>query len=119
MYRVCFLRQPKNFLKKLRNEKEKRRILSAIVELRKNPREPRLDVKKMAGTKGGYRLRIGDWRIIYTIDHNNTLVIVAWLGQRGDAYEGPPIRWNSADEAREIKEINDILDEIGKGHLST
>ena len=39
-------------------------------------------------TKGpAYRLRVGDYRIIYTIDDGVLLIVVITLGHRRDVYE--------------------------------
>ncbi|MBF0568633.1 type II toxin-antitoxin system RelE family toxin [Candidatus Magnetominusculus dajiuhuensis] len=35
--------------------------------------------------KGAFKLRVGDWRLIYTVDDNSTLVIQA-VGHRRDIY---------------------------------
>jgi mRNA interferase RelE/StbE len=36
---------------------------------------------------GLFRLRIGDYRAIYDLDHGNRLVIVVVIGHRRDVYE--------------------------------
>ncbi|MCF7809462.1 type II toxin-antitoxin system RelE/ParE family toxin [bacterium] len=36
--------------------------------------------------KGYFRLRIGDWRIFYTLDSDNQEIIVWSVRHRGDAY---------------------------------
>ncbi len=38
--------------------------------------------------KGHRRLRVGDYRIIYTIDEANKNVIITAIGHRKDIYEG-------------------------------
>jgi mRNA interferase RelE/StbE len=35
----------------------------------------------------GYRLRVGDYRIIYTIDNGVLLVVVVMIGHRRDVYQ--------------------------------
>jgi mRNA interferase RelE/StbE len=42
------------------------------------------DVKRLKG-RAGYRLRVGDWRVIF-IEDKNTIVIVA-VGNRRDIYD--------------------------------
>ena len=44
------------------------------------------NVKKLKG-RDGYRLRIGDWRVIFTIDNGELVLIVIEIGPRGDIYD--------------------------------
>ena len=36
----------------------------------------------------GYRLRVGDWRVIYELDHEQRRLIVLDIGSRGSIYDG-------------------------------
>ena len=36
--------------------------------------------------RGFYRLRAGDYRVLYTLDHERQLVIVEVIGHRSDVY---------------------------------
>ncbi len=63
------------------------RIRSALKELEKNPYEarPGMDIKSLKDTKPQkYRLRIGDYRIIYLIE--KTMVRVIEVFKRGRGY---------------------------------
>lgn len=44
------------------------------------------NVKKLAG-RPGYRLRVGDWRVIYTVDDGRLVVLVLDIGTRGGIYK--------------------------------
>lgn len=45
-------------------------------------------VKALLGTlKGDYRLRIGDWRILFTPDFEHKMIYVYAIIPRGDAYK--------------------------------
>lgn len=44
------------------------------------------DVRKMAGGSGLYRLRVGDWRILFTLDDGGRTVAVSRVLNRRDAY---------------------------------
>jgi mRNA interferase RelE/StbE len=35
----------------------------------------------------GFRVRVGDYRILYTVDHDVLLVVVVSLGHRREVYE--------------------------------
>jgi mRNA interferase RelE/StbE len=43
-------------------------------------------VKKLIGVEG-YRLRVGDWRVIYTLKHQTPTVIVVRVGDRSEVYK--------------------------------
>lgn len=36
--------------------------------------------------RGVYRLRVGDYRVLYTLDHERQLVVVEVIGHRSDVY---------------------------------
>lgn len=59
------------------------RIRGAIALLGENPRPP---VAKALQGRPGLRVRIGDYRIIYTIDDNILVVAAITLGHRSHAY---------------------------------
>ena len=59
------------------------RIRKRIDSLARDPRTTRLDVGKLRG-RPGYRLRVGDWRVIYDIDDDTLHVRV--IAPRGGAY---------------------------------
>jgi mRNA interferase RelE/StbE len=62
---------------------EKERVLKAINEL---PHKG--DIKRLQGKKsrGMYRLRVGSYRIIYTVDNGQLVVCVVDAGNRGQIY---------------------------------
>jgi len=43
-------------------------------------------VKKLVGREG-YRLRVGDWRVIFEINDGQLLILVMELDTRGDVYK--------------------------------
>lgn len=61
-----------------------RRVLRALAALETNPRPPQS--RKLAGHENLWRLRVGDWRIIYTIEDERLIVIIVGVGHRGDVY---------------------------------
>lgn len=60
------------------------RIDGAILALAKTPR-PR-GVKRLQGQPDLYRVRVGDYRILYAIRDNRLLVLVVRIAHRRDAY---------------------------------
>ncbi len=71
---VKFLqKQPKN---------QQNRIFEAISKLPVSG-----DIKPLQQRHGYYRLRVGDYRIIYTVDNDILVVFVIEIGNRGDIYK--------------------------------
>ena len=62
----------------------RRRIEAAINGLADNPR-PR-GCKKLTGIEA-WRIRVGDWRIVYSIADDVLIVLVVRIGHRRDVYE--------------------------------
>ncbi len=63
--------------------KDRRRIVRRIQELAAAPRP--VGIEKLTGEEK-YRIRQGDYRILYTIDEATRTLIVVRIGQRGDVY---------------------------------
>jgi mRNA interferase RelE/StbE len=62
----------------------RRRIDAAISSLGENPRPP--GCKKLVGVDA-WRIRVGDWRIIYQIRDERLIVLVLRVGHRRDVYD--------------------------------
>lgn len=60
------------------------RIQGAISLLAHDPRPP--GARALQG-RAGLRVRVGDYRIIYTIDDRVLIVVVVRLGHRRDVYD--------------------------------
>ena len=60
-------------------------ILSKIDLLAQNPRPS--GCKKLTGSKNSYRIRVGDFRILYTIEDDKLIVDVVKIGDRKDVYK--------------------------------
>ncbi len=60
-----------------------RRILTRLRALESNPRPP--DVKKLKG-RTAWRVRVGDYRIIYEIHDRELMVIIVTIGNRREVY---------------------------------
>lgn len=64
----------------------RRRVITAVDALAQNPRPPGKRIKHFAGIAKGCRLRVGSFRIIYTINDAQKEVRVIDAGYRGDIY---------------------------------
>lgn len=62
-----------------------RRIQGAIALLAQDPRPP--GARALKG-RDGLRVRVGDYRVIYTVDDGVLVVVVVRLGHRRDVYDG-------------------------------
>lgn len=60
------------------------RIREAIVTLADDPRPH--GCRKLVGFDKLYRIRVGDWRIVYAIEDELRLILVVEVSPRGDAY---------------------------------
>ncbi|MGA2700548.1 MAG: type II toxin-antitoxin system RelE/ParE family toxin [Isosphaeraceae bacterium] len=64
------------------------RIVAGIDVLRFEPRPH--GVKKLSGVDDLYRIRVGNYRVVYTIRDDRLIVIVLRIANRKDAYRGGP-----------------------------
>jgi mRNA interferase RelE/StbE len=62
------------------------RVLNALDGLKKDPR-PR-GCKKLKGEDNLWRIRVGDYRIAYTIEDDKLIVLVVRVAHRKDVYKG-------------------------------
>jgi mRNA interferase RelE/StbE len=84
LYDICFKQQVKKDFKHI-----ERQYAAAIVDkiktLEKNP-FPK-NSRKLTGTEMSYRLRVGDYRIIYQVDVRQKLITIFYVRHRKDAYK--------------------------------
>jgi mRNA interferase RelE/StbE len=85
MYSIEYSKAARKALKSMpRNCAE--RILEKMEALAADPFAPNNTVRKLTNHPG-YRLRVGDWRVIYLV-HEQTLVIaVVRIAPRGEVYQ--------------------------------
>jgi mRNA interferase RelE/StbE len=62
------------------------RVLRALAGLADEPRPS--GVKKLVGTDNAWRIRVGDYRVIYEIDDGSVVVVVFRVAHRRDVYDG-------------------------------
>ena len=51
-----------------------------------NPYGHHSNVTRLKGRQNSFRLRIGNWRIVYVLDEERNAFLVAKIGQRGQVY---------------------------------
>lgn len=79
-YKIIIKKRARKFIEK-QTPKIRNNILKAIYVL------PDGDIKAMQGNNDLYRLRIGDIRVIYSIDNSIVTIIVTDADNRGDIYK--------------------------------
>lgn len=80
-YTVKISKKAQKFIR-AQQPKQQKRILDAINKL---PDEG--DIVPLAGDTTAYRLRVGDYRVIFEVDNDVFLVIVVDAGNRGQIYK--------------------------------
>ncbi|MGH3503739.1 MAG: type II toxin-antitoxin system RelE family toxin [Nocardioidaceae bacterium] len=83
-YRIELRPAAARSLRKL-HPQARRRVQGAIALLAQDPRPP--SARALQG-RPGLRVRVGDYRIIYTVEDDVLLVVVVRLGHRSDVYRG-------------------------------
>ena len=80
-YQIVIDKPALKFLQK-QPQDQRERLLKAIYKL------PEMgDIKPRSGHENLYRLRVGTYRVIYTIENNILTVRVLTIGNRGDVYK--------------------------------
>ena len=84
-YQVLIKKQAKKKLKSL-SQDDRHRLVEKIYRLGIDPDDSSLDVKKLTG-EPYYRLRVGDWRVIFDRDDEISIISVEKIKPRGDVYK--------------------------------
>ena len=83
MYRVLLERAAEKDLARLSSEIHAR-VIAAIQALANNPRPP--GCRKLAGSKNDWRIRVGDYRVVYEIADEIRIVRVNRVRHRREVY---------------------------------
>jgi mRNA interferase RelE/StbE len=84
-YKVSIKRSAVKEIEAIPQKKERQRIIRRIGQLAEDPRPP--GSKKLSGNDK-YRVRQGCYRIVYSIEDNELIVVVVKVGHRKDIYRG-------------------------------
>jgi mRNA interferase RelE/StbE len=82
-YQVLFTRRAERDFSAV-PQRDRERLAKSIDALADDPRPHR--VKKLEGPDPLYRLRAGDYRVLYTVEDNVVTVTVVRVGHRRDIY---------------------------------
>ncbi len=83
VYEVYLERAAEKDLKRLTSENFYR-LIQSVKALAKNPRPP--GCRKISGSMNDWRIRVGDYRVIYEIDDQEKAVRVMRVRHRREAY---------------------------------
>jgi mRNA interferase RelE/StbE len=82
-YSVSFRRSAEKDMRKLASSIQDR-VIEAVEKLAKAPRPS--GCKKLAGSEDAYRIRVGDYRVIYTVDDVILIVAIERVRHRREVY---------------------------------
>jgi len=83
---IVYAKSVRKDIKKIQNEKIKLKIKKAIENLKNFP-----DITNIKALKShplaDYRLRIGDYRVLFDVDWENKKIYILKIGHRRDVYD--------------------------------
>lgn len=82
-YKIELKRSAAKEIERIANEKLRRRVVARIAQLGEDPRPP--GCQKLSGQEI-YRVRQGQYRIVYTIEDDRLVVTIVRVGHRRDVY---------------------------------
>ncbi|MFH1016639.1 MAG: type II toxin-antitoxin system RelE/ParE family toxin [Pseudomonadota bacterium] len=86
-YRVEFVKSAKKEFDAL-PARVQDRVIEALAILAQNPYSEILQVRKLHGGLDLFRIRLGDYRVVYEIRKAVLLILVIKIGHRKDVYRG-------------------------------
>lgn len=84
-YRIEFTKSAQKEFEKLSSLIQDK-VVDALSLLARNPFSELLKLKKLKGAVSLYRIRIGDYRVVYEVKRDMLLVIIIKIGHRKDIY---------------------------------
>lgn len=72
-------------IRRIADHVQLRRLVRVIEKLSDNPRPS--GAKKLGGVSGIWRVRVGDWRVCYTVEQPGSVLLVLAVAPRRNVYE--------------------------------
>lgn len=85
-YSIQFVRSAQKEFDRL-PAKLRTKVAEALSLLSKHPYSELLNAKRLKGNNQLYRVRLGDYRIVYEIRDRELVVVVIKIGHRSDVYK--------------------------------
>ena len=85
MYEVRYQKQAAAQLFRM-SRSAAQRISARIDALAADPYAGHPNATRLKGRDGDFRLRVGDWRVIYSLNDEHKVLLVAKIGHRGRVY---------------------------------
>jgi mRNA interferase RelE/StbE len=83
-YQIELSPEAKKNLRRIKDRRLHDRLIAAIADLSTDPRPP--GCLKLVGEVDQWRVRVGDWRVVYLIEHGRLVVLVVQVAPRGGVY---------------------------------
>jgi len=83
-YRVLIKPSAAKEIEAVDQKRDRQRIVARILALSKDPRPD--GCEKLVGESDRYRVRIGRYRVVYSIDDDELVVLVVRVAHRKDVY---------------------------------
>ena len=71
--------------RRIRDRRTLRQLSSAIAGLARDACPA--GARKLRTTEDIWRIRVGNWRICYTVEHGELVILILAIARRGDVYE--------------------------------
>jgi mRNA interferase RelE/StbE len=85
MHSITYRRDPQKALVRMQRAKAAD-IRQAIGRIAAAPWAPNNNLRALRGVPNGFRLRVGDWRVSYTVDRATEAIDVFEIAPRGGTY---------------------------------
>lgn len=86
MYKIALTKEAAKYYGRC-DKKTKKLLNGCFEQLKENPRDG-VNIKKLHGELSGLnRYRVGNLRVVYSIEEAQIVVIVVAIGSRGDIYK--------------------------------
>ncbi len=83
-YTIAFTKQAVRVIQKMPRDTA-RMVNQKLEQIAEDPFASHPNVTKLQNREG-YRLRVGDWRVIYMIQREQIVILVLKIGLRGEVY---------------------------------
>ncbi len=88
MYQILLHKKADKFLLSSNlSQRDRDRIVFTLEVLAKNGLSALLDIKKLIGFTNIYRIRVGDFRILLTVEHKQLQIFIITIATRKNAYK--------------------------------